>query len=303
MAIRQVSPEVALELVKADLQPEEVALLGSLSSGEIRTSEGFLTFVGDTQWTGDLSQFPPDPPWHGWVIPSGPYAGEISTAFGFLQFLRKTYEAAAALPGGKTDISPQSQIVNGRLWARHAFARHTGGGVLLTALKAGEIDQVGAALLGEWPGGASSPDFADTYRALLPATRAPPPPAPPPPPPPEPPPPVPSITLRPGDPPFPVPLEGWDRTGALEPLPPLGGKLSVDDPAICDVALAADGQSVTITEKASGTTRVHYVLIVDKVKLQADLEVIVMSLVRIAFNPPSQDPAAAPLASSPAPAG
>jgi hypothetical protein len=100
-----------------------------------------------------------------------------------------------------------------------------------------------------------------------------------------------------------VPLAGWDRTGALEPLP-LGGQLSVDNPAICDVALADDGQSATITERASGTTRVHYVLIVDKVKLQADLEVIVMSLVRIAFDPRApMDQDAAPLASSSGPAG
>ncbi len=258
MAVRKVSPTVAAELMKADLPNEAIACLAALSSGEISPSEGFATEVGGGTYTGSLDSFPQ---WAGWGNP-------ISHAVGAWQDEPATWgDVVAANPG--ITFQPQDQI-KGNWWlAQRDFKNHTGGGDLLAALQAGEISQVATALFATWPGGANS-DFVDTYNSIIHVA---------------PPSSMPSVSLSPGAPPLLVPLRGYDRNGQTEPLPATGGVLTVDDPTIIDVVLSAIGQGVTITEKASGTTQVHYSLVVGGATLTANLQVVVMTLAKIAFVP------------------
>jgi hypothetical protein len=275
MTVRPVSPEVAKELAASPLPAEAIACMAALSSGEITAAEGFRTENGGGTWTGSLDTLPD------WGIAA-------STAIGAWQDVRATWtDVVAANPG--ITFNPQDQI-RGNWWlAKRDYAVHTGGGDLLAALKAGELDQVSTALLATWPGGAKPPDFQDTYRALLGAPHQPPTPVPAP----QPAAPTPQIRLlHIGDSRL-VWLDGWDESGQLEDLPPAGGVLSVDDEAVCSAALGAGGQWVRVLGAAAGTTVVHY----DMGALRADLEVTVPALVKIAFDPdrkPDPQPPTAP---------
>ncbi len=263
MTVRPVAIEVALELAKAPLPPEAVAFLAALSSGEISVNEGFRTENGGATWDGSLDTLPN-------------WGSTKSSAIGAWQDLKGTWgDVVAANPG--ITFQPQDQI-RGNWWlAQRDYKTRSGGGDLLAALKAGDLDGISTALLATWPGGARSPDFQDTYRALIAVPT----------------PPVivaPSITMGPGDKPRFVALVGFDRNGVHEPLP-MGGALTIDDATVCSATINPDGQGVTVTELASGATLIRFSLLVGGVTLTADLQVIVMTLARIAFDPLVPSPA------------
>lgn len=259
MAVRQISPEVARELAVAPLPHEAAAFMAALSSGEISQSMGFRTQYGGTEWEGSLDTFPD---WPGVPLPGGLH----TTATGAWQDTETTWNNDVVDNNPGITFHPQDQI-RGNWWlAQRDYKVHSSGGDLLEALKADHLEQISAGLIKTWPGGAKAPGLADTYRALM---MAPPPPD------------APSVALFSGSPSMLVPLVGYGSDGTRARVP--SGKLKVDNPAICSAVIS--DQFVKVTEKSTGTTQIHYLVVVDGVTLTADLTVIVMALVRIAFEP------------------
>ena len=177
------STEVLTELSKANLTIEAQACLAAISEAEaydfdILYSGGDLVDPSDTniemegkfrKWTGGFDVFPT---WHGATT------GQlISTAAGAFQFTGTTWRFVVTNTG-KSDFSPQSQIINAWWLAQYDFHRKSGFD-LDQALTTNMLPMVSTYLRKTWPGGANA-NFPKRYASNLEALKNGPPQPPPP---------------------------------------------------------------------------------------------------------------------------
>ncbi len=164
----QQRPARVTQTFDTTLSPAARGLLDTIAGTE---SPGYNTVYGGAT-VNDLSEHPNIPI----QINSGPHKGETSTASGRYQFLKKTWDTAAAALG-LTDFSPASQDKAAWWLAQHDYNARTGRD-LSTDLKSNDPavkSRIGGALHDTWtslPGGIEAGTTDRRFNAQLDSNTA-----------------------------------------------------------------------------------------------------------------------------------